>query len=143
MFYVVEETTQLHQKSFYFCFIRLKLRTYQTFRNTHRIIEKRPERELRRCDVSFDAEGNASGTVGYQASANQFLMQYHPHQKARPSPQDHASSIPQTREEERHRNIKTHQRSPNTLYGAHHCKSRWQQKHLEREFMQIESERAS
>ena len=33
-------------------------------------------------DVSFDAEGNASGSVGYWASANQFLMQYHPHQKA-------------------------------------------------------------
>lgn len=38
------------------------------------------------CDVSFDAEGNASGTVGYWASANQFLMQYHPHQKVLSSP---------------------------------------------------------
>lgn len=37
------------------------------------------------CDVPFDAEGNASGTVGYWASANQFLMQYHLHQIALPS----------------------------------------------------------
>lgn len=37
------------------------------------------------CDVSFNAEGNASGTVDYEAAANQFLMQYHPHREGSPS----------------------------------------------------------
>lgn len=41
--------------------------------------------EEQHCDVSFDAEGNASGTVGYKAAANQFLMQYHPHREGSPS----------------------------------------------------------
>lgn len=47
-------------------------------------LSKFDQKQLESCDVSFDAEGNASDTVGSERSANQFLMQYHPHQKAPP-----------------------------------------------------------